>query len=182
MISIYPVMDLSILLSIHLISSIYQSSIDLHTSYSPINGHICVFSIYIYIYLQPSIYDLHSSSTSPPMVRSVLYCFGDTGLDDLEFTHQKTFPLKVARKFTWNRGKGPFQEEISKFHIPTRNFSGALKVTFRGCKRQKKESDTKKKHEGHKWKETFNGISLRQKRSKEPLVLNQHQPFHKARR
>lgn len=130
MISIYPAIDLSFLLSIHLISSIHQSSIDLHTSYSPINGHICVLSTNIYIYTSNHlwstvIFNFPSHKVGPLLLWR--HWAGRPGQ-----THQKTFPMKVARKLTWNRGKGPFQEEISKFHIPTTNFSGALLQYFLG--------------------------------------------------
>ena len=145
MISIYPAMDLSFLLSIHLISSIHQSSIDLHTSYSPINGHICVLSTNIYIYTSNHpwstfIFNFPSHGQVGPLLLWRHWA-GRPGQ-----THQKRFPMKVARKLTYGTGgKGPFQEEMSKFHIPTRNFSKALKVTFSGGVRDKKKRVTRRK-------------------------------------
>lgn len=144
MISIYPVMDLSILLSIHLISSIYQSSIDLHTSYSPINGHICVFSIYIYTSNHLSMIYIHLQLPLPWSGRSF------TALETLGWT---TWNSHIRRRFPWkwpenSHGTGERDHSKRKF----RNFifqpeisRGLWKLLFGGV-RDKKKRVTRRKN------------------------------------
>ncbi len=133
---------------------------------------------------QSSMIYLHSSSSSP--WRSVLYCFGDTRLDDLDTKHvtpcRRSFP-----SFGWNRGKGPFQKE--KFHLPTSKvFRGELLI-FGGCKRfifkKKRERERQKKGNTKVTSEKTLLIKLhipRKNSSKERLVPSQFQPFQEARR
>ena len=89
--------------------------------------------IYIYIYLQPSIYDLHSSSTAPshgPVSPLLLWRHWAERPGQ---THQKRFPMKVARKLTYGTGERDHSKrKFFQISYSNQKFFGGFESYFSG--------------------------------------------------